>query len=116
MLFYLILAATHDIQDRGNADTATTILLLEQPNLLQYFRFALNQKAWSAAAGILRALGQVYDILGFTVEYRSLRRKALAQIGRKLAEIKANDESAFGFWTYLKSAECARQFGQREIG
>lgn len=115
MLFYLILAVAHDIQDGGNADTATTVLLLEEPNLLQYLRFALNQKAWSVAAGILRALGQVYDILGFTAEYRSLRRKALAQIGTNLAEIKANDESAFGFWTYLKSADALEALRHGEI-
>ncbi|MHC5734318.1 tetratricopeptide repeat protein [Nostoc sp.] len=115
MVFYLILAAAYDIQDRGNADTATTILLFEEPNLLQYLRFALNQKAWSSAAGILRALGQVYDILGFTVEYRSLRKKALAQIGTNLAELKANDESAFGFWTYLKSADALEALRQGEI-
>ncbi|MEQ9000575.1 MAG: tetratricopeptide repeat protein [Coleofasciculus sp. B1-GNL1-01] len=116
LLLYLIVAAAHDIQYQGNADRATTVLLIEEPNLLQYLRFAQNQKAWDAAAGILRALGQVYDILGFFAEYRLLRERALAQIGINLVEVKAKDEGAFGFWTLLKSADALEALRRGEIG
>jgi tetratricopeptide (TPR) repeat protein len=116
LIFYVILAVAHDIQERGNAEQAITLLLLEEANLLQYFRLALNQKDWSTASGILKPLGQVYDILGFSVEYRSYRERALNKIGVNLVNvIKGQDKSAFEFWTYLKSADALEALRQGEL-
>ena len=105
LIFYLIIAVAHDIQDEGNAEQATTILMLEEPNLLQYFRLSLNQNDWITASGILKSLGQVYDILGLSLEYGSLRERAFHKIGLNLVDVKAQDESAFKFWAYLKGAD-----------
>lgn len=115
LIFYLILAAAHDIQEKGNAEQATLILLIEEPNLLQCFRIAINQNDWSIASGILKALGQVYDILGFSVEYRSLRQRALTIIGINLFDVQIKGESAFKFWTYLKSADAFDALRQGDL-
>ncbi len=108
LLLYLTVAAAHDIQDRGNAEKATTVLLIEEPNLLQYLRFAEQQQNWSAASVILKAVGQVYDLRGFWAEFCSLRQRALSQVGITLAEAKLKGKKAFEFWMYLRGCDATQ--------
>ncbi|MEO1376169.1 MAG: CHAT domain-containing protein [Cyanobacteria bacterium J06635_10] len=115
LIFYLIIAVAHDIQDLGYAEKAITILMLEEPNLLQYFRLALSKNDWNTASGILKSLGQVYDILGLSLEYRSLRERSFHKIGINLVDVKTQDESAFKFWTYLKSADALEALRQGNL-
>jgi hypothetical protein len=70
----------------GNAQPVTMMMLAEEPNLLQNLRLAEQHQDWEAAQAILRALGEVYLRLNRRPEFKTLRQRALRQIGTALAE------------------------------
>jgi tetratricopeptide (TPR) repeat protein len=116
LLLYSTVAAAHDIQDRGNAEKAMTVLLIEEPNLLRNLRLAEQYQEWSTASLILKALGQVYDIQGLWAKYRSLRQRALSNVGITLAETKLKGKEAFEFWIFLRGVDAyeALRIGEAE--
>ncbi|BDI16471.1 hypothetical protein ANSO36C_22730 [Nostoc cf. commune SO-36] len=117
LILYMFLAAANDPEKNGNAEWAIRILLIEEPNLLQNLRLAEQQQEWYPALKILRALGQVYDIQGFSTEFRSLRQRALSQVGTTLAEAKTKGQEAFDFWMYLRGMDAVEEvrLGKPEI-
>ncbi len=90
-------------------------LLIEEPNLLQNLKFAQQQQDWNAAAIILRALGQVYNQLGFITEFRMLRQRALTYVGINIIEAKRKGKSAFEFWIYLMGCDAFEAVQRREL-
>jgi tetratricopeptide (TPR) repeat protein len=89
----------------GNAELATSILRVEEPNLLQNLRIAEQQQQWAYAQAILQALEEIYLRLGRKTEFKALRQRALNQIGIHLSEAKAKGKDAFKFWIYLRINE-----------
>ncbi|HAX79028.1 MAG TPA: hypothetical protein DCY88_25195, partial [Cyanobacteria bacterium UBA11372] len=89
----------------SNAELATFVLRVEEPNLLQHLRLAEQQQDWDNAQFILQALGKVYDRWGRKPEFKSLRERALNQIGIHLAQAKAKGQDAFNFWMYLRGID-----------
>jgi tetratricopeptide (TPR) repeat protein len=69
---------------------------------LQQLRLAEQQQEWAEAQAILQALGEVYKRWGRKPEFKSLRQRALNQIGFHLAEAKAKGKDAFEFWMHLR--------------
>jgi hypothetical protein len=65
-------------------------------------RLAEQQQEWAEAQAILQALGEVYKRWGRKPEFKSLRQRAIKQIGFHLAEAKAKGKAAFNFWRYLR--------------
>ncbi len=102
LVFYAMLADNYRQQLVGNAELATNILLIEEPNLLQHLRLAEQQQDWANAQAILQTLGEVYQRIGRRPEFRTLRQRALDKIGIHLAEAKAKGQDAFDFWLYLR--------------
>ncbi|MEG4840536.1 tetratricopeptide repeat protein [Microcoleus sp. B9-D4] len=100
--FYVGLAHKYCEKIIGNAELATFVLRVEEPNLLQQLRLAEQQQEWNYAHVILQALGEVYQRWGRKPEFKSLRERALKQIGFHLAEAKAKGQDAFNFWRYLR--------------
>ncbi|WP_293336873.1 tetratricopeptide repeat protein [Microcoleus sp. CAWBG58] len=86
----------------SNAELASFVLRVEEPNLLRQLRLAEQQQEWADAQAILQALGEVYERWGRQSEFKSLRERALKQIGFHLAEAKAKGKDAFNFWIYLR--------------
>jgi hypothetical protein len=89
----------------GNAEVASFVLQAEEPNLLQQLRLAEQQQYWDKALRILCTLGEVYKRWGRKPEFKSLRERALNQIGFHLAEAKAKGKDAFDFWMYLRGVD-----------
>jgi tetratricopeptide (TPR) repeat protein len=100
--FYARLANMYSEQLISNAEYASFMLRVEEPNLLQQLRLAEQQQEWTYAQVILQALGEVYQRWGRKPEFQSLRERALKQIGFHLAEAKAKGKDAFNFWMYLR--------------
>ncbi|ACC79257.1 tetratricopeptide repeat protein [Nostoc punctiforme] len=89
----------------SNAELATFVLRVEEPNLLQNLRLAEHQKEWAEAQSILQALGEVYQRLGRKPEFKALQQRALNQIGIHLADAKVKGKDALDFWMYLRGYE-----------
>ncbi len=88
LILYMFVATANDPEENGNAQWAIKLLLFEEPNLLRNLRLAEQQQEWYPALKILRALGQVYNLLGCWPEFRSLRQRLISQVGANLAEAK----------------------------
>jgi tetratricopeptide (TPR) repeat protein len=105
LFFYAHLANKYDRELIGNAELATFVLRVEEPNLLQLLRIAEQQQDWNNAYRILGALGKVYERWGRQPEFKSLRERALNQIGIHLPQAKAKGQDAFDFWMYLRGVD-----------
>ena len=103
--FYGRLADKYRQELIGNAELASFVLRVEEPNLLQQLWLAEQQQEWAYAQVILQALGEVYERWGRKPEFKSLRQRALNQIGFHLAEAKAKGKDAFNFWRYLRGED-----------
>ncbi len=108
LLFYAVLANECHKQLISQTEVATFFLQIEEPNLLQNLRLAEQQHDWSNAALILQALGEVYERLGRELEFKSLRQRALNQLGTHLADVKTKGRDALNFWLYLRSVDARR--------
>jgi len=115
VVFYVGLADHYREQLIGNTQMATTILLIEEPNLLQNLRLAEQQQRWIEAQIILQALGKVYQKLGRNTEFSLLKKRILSKIGVTLAEAKAKGRGAFNFWIYLQSVDIGQSLGSSEL-
>ncbi len=102
LVFYAGLADNYHQELISNAEVASFVLRVEEPNLLQQLRLAEKQQEWAEAQAILQALGEVYKRWGRKPEFKSLRQRALNQIGFHLAEAKAKGKDAFEFWMHLR--------------
>ena len=103
--FYARLAEMSSEQLISNAEYVSFMLRVQEPNLLQQLRLAEQQQDWAEAQAILQALGDVYQRWGRKREFKSLRERALKQIGFHLAEAKAKGKDAFNFWIFLRGAQ-----------
>jgi len=105
LVFYAALAHSFHQELIGNAKLASFVLRVEEPNLLQQLRLAEQQQDWAYAQAILQALGEVYERWVRKPEFKSLRQRALNQIGLHLALAKAKGKDAFNFWMYLRGVD-----------
>ena len=103
--FYAGLAARHDREMVSNAQYATTVLMVEEPNLLQNLRLAEQEQDWHSAQLILQALGEMYERQGRIAEFRLLRKRMLGVIGINLIDAKARHQSAFDLWIHLRGID-----------
>ncbi|MEH2282867.1 MAG: tetratricopeptide repeat protein [Nostoc sp.] len=121
LIFYAVLANSYRKQLISKAEVATFVLRIEESNLLRNLRFAEQQQDWDYAQSILQALGEVYERIGRKPEFKSLRQRALNQIGIHLADAKAKGEDALNFWIYLRivdaneAAQSADLEGARKV-
>ncbi|AFY44676.1 tetratricopeptide repeat protein [Nostoc sp. PCC 7107] len=116
LIFYAYLADNYGEKLISNAELATFMLRVEEPNLLQNLRLAEQQQEWAYAQEILQTLGEVYERIGRKPEFKSLQQRALKQIGIHLADAKPKGKDAFDFWIYLRGNEAieARLSGDLE--
>ncbi|MFN6528932.1 tetratricopeptide repeat protein [Nostoc sp. ChiSLP03a] len=105
LIFYANLARSCCKQLISNTELATFVLRVEEPNLLQNLRLAEQQQEWNCAHNILYTLGEMYERIGRKPEFKSLRQRALNQIGIYLADAKAKGEDALDFWMYLRGVD-----------
>ncbi|MDZ8082295.1 MAG: tetratricopeptide repeat protein [Nostoc sp. DcaGUA01] len=105
LVFYAHFADKYREQLISNAELATFALQLEEPNLLQNLRLAEEQQEWAEAQAILQALGEMYERLGRKPEFKSLRQRALKQIGMRLTYARAKGKDALMLWMYLQSQD-----------
>ncbi|MEH2141328.1 tetratricopeptide repeat protein [Nostoc sp.] len=105
LIFYAYLADDYRKELISNAKLANFVLQVEEPNLLQNLRLAEQQQEWAYAQWILQALRDVYERIGRKPEFKSLRERALNQIGIHLADAKAKGKDALNFWMYLNPAD-----------
>ncbi|MFK0730827.1 MAG: tetratricopeptide repeat protein [Gloeotrichia echinulata HAB0833] len=115
LIFYASLADHYRQEIISNAELATFVLQVEEPNLLQNLRLAEQQQEWNYAQHILQALGNVYQRIGRKPEFKSLRQRALKQIGMQLADAKAKGKDAVDFWMYLRGQEANEAFDQGDV-
>ncbi len=103
--FYAYLANFYREKLISNAELATFILRVEEPNLLQNLRLAEQGQEWAYAQQILEALGEIYERLGRKAELKALEKRALNQIVMELGEAKTKSKQAFDLWIYLRNNE-----------
>ncbi|MBD1808994.1 tetratricopeptide repeat protein [Microcoleus sp. FACHB-SPT15] len=105
LVFYAYFADKYYRELISNAELASFVLRIEEPNLLQNLRLAEQQQSWEYAQAILQALDEVYERIGRKLEFRALRQRALDQIGIYLSEAKAKGQDASNFWMYLRGVD-----------
>jgi len=115
LVFYAMLADKYYRELISNAELASFVLRVEEPNLLQNLRLAEQQQSWEYAQVILQALGEVYQRIGRKPEFRALRQRVLGQIGIHLAEAKAKGQDAFNFWTYLRGVDAKEALAAADL-
>ncbi|MEG5038925.1 MULTISPECIES: tetratricopeptide repeat protein [unclassified Microcoleus] len=113
--FYGTLADNYREKLIDNAELASFVLRVEEPNLLQQLRLAEQQQEWTYAQVILQALGEVYQRWGRKPEFKSLRERAIKQIGFHLAEAKAKGKAAFNFWSYLRGSDANEALNSGDV-
>jgi tetratricopeptide (TPR) repeat protein len=115
LVFYALLANNYRKALISNAELASIVLRVEEPNLLQNLRLAEQQQSWEYAGAILQALGEVYERIGRKPEFRALRQRALKQIGIHLAEAKVKGQDAFDFWMYLRGVDAREALAASDL-
>jgi len=115
LVLYAMLADKYHKELISNAEWATVVLRVEEPNLLQQLRLAEQQEEWAQAQAILQALGDVYERWGRKPEFKSLRERALNQIGIHLAQAKAKGKDALDFWMYLRTVDANEALGSADL-
>ncbi|MEG4319834.1 MULTISPECIES: tetratricopeptide repeat protein [unclassified Microcoleus] len=115
LVFYAMLADNYREKLIGNAELASFVLRVEEPNLLQQLRLAEQQEEWAYAQAILQALGEVYQRWGRKPEFKFLRERALNQIGFHLAQAKAKGQDAFDFWMYLRGVDANEALASADL-
>ncbi|WP_409880820.1 MULTISPECIES: tetratricopeptide repeat protein [unclassified Nostoc] len=115
LIFYAYLAGSYREKLISNAELATFVLRVEEPNLLQNLRLAEQQQEWAYAQSILQALGEVYKRIGRKPEFKSLRQRALKHIGIHLADAKAKGKDALDFWMYLRGGDANEAFQSADL-
>ncbi|MEQ9354431.1 tetratricopeptide repeat protein [Coleofasciculus chthonoplastes] len=105
LVFYAYFADKYYRELISNAELASFVLRVEEPNLLQNLRLAEQQQSWEYAQAILQALDEVYERIARKPELRALRQRALGQIGIHLSEAKAKGQNASNFWMYLRGVD-----------
>jgi tetratricopeptide (TPR) repeat protein len=115
--FYAGLAARHEQEMVGNAQYATTLLMIEEPNLLQNLRLAEQGQDWHSAQLILQALGELYERQGRIAEFRLLRRGILSGIGTNLTDARVHGRDAFDLWIHLRGIDANElsQYGDLDM-
>ncbi|WP_261891431.1 tetratricopeptide repeat protein [Acaryochloris marina] len=119
--FYGSLATHYEQQLISNAEEASFVLRVEEPNLLQQLRLAEQQEDWGNAQYLLQALGELYKRIGRKPELRALCEQGLFQVGIRLSEVRDKGSDASEFWMYLQgrkandALEAADIDGAREI-
>jgi tetratricopeptide (TPR) repeat protein len=103
--FYTGLANYYKLELMFDYKSASSNLLLEEPNLLQNLRLAEQQQNWEYANYILSVLAIIYQRRQQQSELKVLRRRILKQIGETLVEAKAKGKEAFSLWIYLKDLD-----------
>ncbi|WP_265277370.1 CHAT domain-containing protein [Nostoc sp. KVJ3] len=103
--FYAGLAARHDQEMVGNAEYATRVLNIEEPNLLQNLRLAQQKQHWHGIHLILQALGELYERQGRISEFILLRKGVYGVLGIKLTEAKGKGKDAFALWRHLRGID-----------
>ncbi|HEY9707957.1 MAG TPA: CHAT domain-containing protein, partial [Oculatellaceae cyanobacterium] len=69
LVFYAVLADNYRKELISNAEMASFVLRVEEPNLLQNLRLAEQQQSWAEAQVILQALGEVHKRIGRKPEF-----------------------------------------------
>jgi tetratricopeptide (TPR) repeat protein len=87
-------------QAEQQAVMATTV---EEPNLLRALRLAEKGEEWALAQAIAQTLYEFYKALGRAEEWRVLRERLLANVGRDM-QIGADRDRA-DLWMYLLGEE-----------
>ena len=105
MIFYAAFAEYYGERLISNPESTSHMLRVEEPNFLQNLRLAEKHQDWRKAQSILTVLGEVYERWGHKPKFKSLRQRALNQVGINLAEAKAKGLNAFDFWMYLRNNE-----------
>lgn len=106
--FYGDLADYYREQLISNAEEASFVLRVEEPNLLQHLRLAEQQEDWGNAQCLLLTLGELYKRMGRQSESRALRDRGLTKVGTHLATAKAKGKDAFDFWIYIQGENAHR--------
>ncbi|MBW4534093.1 MAG: tetratricopeptide repeat protein [Pleurocapsa minor HA4230-MV1] len=107
LYFYAALAQKYDKELINQSQTASTLLLIEEPNLLLNLRLAEQQQAWDETYAIVRALSNVYLRIGDNSKRNSLRQRILGQIGMNSKEVKKKGKDAFYTWLCLREIDGA---------
>lgn len=115
LVFYAVLADNYWRKLISDAELASFVLRVEEPNLLQNLRLAEQQQSWAEAQAILQALGEVYKRIGRKPEFKSLRQRALSQIGIQLSQAKAKGQAVFNFWMYLQGQNAEEALGVADL-
>lgn len=89
----------------NDAEFAISVLQVEEYNLLQVLRLAEQQQQWAMAQAILQPLGEMYERTGRKLEFKSLRLRALKQIGTRIRDAKSRGKEAIYFWKYLRNKD-----------
>ncbi|MDJ0621144.1 MAG: tetratricopeptide repeat protein [Calothrix sp. MO_192.B10] len=115
LIFYGHLANYYYKKLMSDGESATLILRIEEPNLLQNLRLAEQEQQWKSAWYILAALGKLYKRLGHKPELKALQKRALNQIGIHLTQAKAKGKDAFDFWMYLRNNEANEAWNRTDL-
>ncbi len=105
LIFYTALAEHYDEQLISNAESASLMLRIEEPNFLHNLRFAEQQQDWRNAQSILTVLGEVYKRWSRKQQFNYLRQRICKQIGTNLKQVKEKGNAAFDMWMYLRNSE-----------
>ncbi|MDY7021357.1 MAG: tetratricopeptide repeat protein, partial [Cyanobacteriota bacterium] len=113
--FYAPIADYYREQLISNAELASFVLRVEEPNLLQYLRLAEQQQDWSRTQSILQALGDIYERRNRKPEFNALKRRILKQVGKSLAEAKAKGQEAFKLWSYIRVNDASEALSRGDL-
>lgn len=105
LVFYALFADHFREKLVNNADMSTFVLEVEEANLLHNLHLAEQKQEWTYARLILQAVASIYDRSGQKVKFKSLRQRALKQVGIRLVDAKTKGKNALDFWIFLRGID-----------
>lgn len=92
---------------------AVAAIAVEEANLLRALRLALQNEQWLLGQRILQTLKEFYEVRSRTNEWKALRDRVLARVGREISTSTSRDRA--DLWMYMLGDEAADAIDRNEL-
>ena len=96
-------------------DKILVIYKAEEPNLLQYLNYSIQEKKWISSEIIFKALRKLYDFSSRQIEFQLLLKHVLTKIGLNFDEVVQEGNGLLRFWSYIRNLEAYESFKQGDL-
>ncbi len=113
MKFYAAWATHYFEGVRKNDPNALAAVTIEEANLLRALYLAEMSDQWETAQAIVQTLNEFYEARGRTDEWRALRSRLIARVGREMSADA--DRDGANLWMFLLGHEASDNLERNDL-